>query len=172
MKNKINEFEKHCQLEEMKLRGTYLMMAVDADFILSMIIVGIYRGDPNEIKTFFKKSKDKYKNLHEFDMAEKIDVCKRGLNKYYQKFYTSYKEEIDKLDILRDDRNKFAHQKIDFYPEDLNKIVLSKLVNKLKVERTEYSLKELWQELRKHHEAISKILDVLMQFVNPLPLKS
>lgn len=158
-------------IEEMKLRGTFIRMAVDAEFIISMVILGIYKDNKSEIKTHFFKSKGIGKDLHELDMWEALQVCKRGLNKYHQKFYNQFKDEFDKLDNLRDDRNIFAHQKMDFFYEDRDKVVISRLVNKHKVQQLPASIKELWKWLNDYNRAVYSVLQLLQPFVDfPLPL--
>ncbi|MGN6801426.1 MAG: hypothetical protein ACTHJN_05945, partial [Ginsengibacter sp.] len=112
----------------------------------------------------FKKSGNKAKGLHELDFFEKIEVCKRGLNKYHQSFYEKYRDDLDELNILKEDRDKFAHQKMDFHENNRDKITLSQLVNKLKVEKHDYKISEIENELIEHNKTVSKVLDILLLF--------
>ncbi|MBL7702968.1 MAG: hypothetical protein JNM14_12010 [Ferruginibacter sp.] len=160
-------------MEEMKLRGTFLRMAVDAEYILSMAILGIFKNNKAEIKTFFLKDKKKGigKDLHELDMWEKLEVCKRGLNKYNQHFYNLHKEDLGKLDELREHRNLFAHEKFDFFYEDRDKIQFSDLVNKYKVKQVPTSIKQLWGWLNEYNKTVYQVLHLLQPYVDfPLPL--
>ena len=164
------QFTKWIFETESLLRGTYLRMAVDAEFILCMVIVSIYENNNTEINTHFKKDKTHFKGLHEMSMEEIIILTKIGLNKYRQSFFEEYKDEINKLDILREDRNIFAHSKMDFYEDNLDLVMVSKLVNKLKVKQVFYKISDLKASLLEHHKSITKVLDLLLRFTNPAPL--
>jgi len=164
------EFTKWIYNTEALLRGTFLRMAVDSEFMLCMIIVSIYKDNPLEINTHFKKDKDHYKGLHEMNMEEKIALTKIALNKYHQSFFNQYKEDINKLDFLREDRNMFAHSKMDFYENDRDAVMISKMVNKLKVRQDLYKISFIKDQLLQHHKVITNVLGLLMDFIKPAPL--
>lgn len=165
-------FATWAHLEEIKLRGTYVNMAVDVDFIVAMIIFKIYESNIPEIKTLKLSSGGKNKELQDLTMFEKIDVCKQGLQKYHSHFYTSHLADIESLDKLRDFRNKLAHQKMDIKETNKNVIILSRLAKNSQVESNEYDLKALWAELLKYRQNIMNILNLIQSFIISPPSSS
>ena len=160
-----NEFNKHKLQEERNLRGMHLLMAVDAEFMLTMIIHSIYDNKREELNTLVKKSKTEFKGLHEFDFEEKIEFGWIGLNKYYQSYFNEHKETLNKINLLRDDRNDFAHKKIDFLNrENPDEVTLSEVVNKHKVKQIKVSLQELKTKLLSHFLEVKKVLTILEIF--------
>lgn len=164
------EFTKWVYNTEALLRGTYLRMAVDAQFMLAMIIADIYKHNKDEINTHIKKDKTTFKGLHEFTMEETITVAKLALNKYKQSIFNQYKDEIEDLNILRDERNIYAHSKMDFHEHKRDLVTISTLVNKVKVKQTTYRISDLKVNILEHHKKVSHVLNLLMVSINPAPL--
>lgn len=155
-------------IEEMKLRGTFLQLAVDAEFIICMVIVKIFRERYSELTSIFFKDKKKGigKDLNDMDMSERIEAMKIGLNKYNQPFYNKYKEQIEHLHTLRDERNAFAHQKMTFFEEDRDKVELTKIVARLKAQRNVYSLKKMWIDMNAYNASIRATLAILQSYLD------
>src|SRR5579875_1180132 len=135
--------------EEVRLRGLYLTMTVDLEQTLNMLIAECFKSNEKEIKTFYQDNKGRGKDLSELTMEQKLDVCQKGLAKYFPKEYKQYGHNFICIDQLRKVRNKFAHNKIDDYlsPNDLTKLTVHKLKSNLRVLMTEYNTADLYKEL-------------------------
>jgi len=165
------EFGRYKLKEEINIRGLHVIMAVDAEFMITIVIHCIYDDKRDELNSLIKKTKTEFKGLHEFSFEEKIEVCWTGLNKYYQSFFNEHKEILNKIDLLREDRNDFAHKKIDF-PDKNNpdEILLSEVVNKHKIRAVKDSLSGIRERLYNHYletQRILKILELFPQVIIP-----
>lgn len=158
--------------EEVRLRGLYLTITVDLEQTLIMMIAECFKSDIKEIKTFFKDSKGKGKDLSQLTMEQKLEVCKIGLSKYYPKEYKQHEANFISIDKLRKVRNKFAHDKIDDYlsPNDLTKLTVHKLKNNLKVLSTEYNVSDLYKELFEYKDTMQDTLRLIAKIMGyPIP---
>ena len=162
-----NEFQE--QFAEIKLRGIYLQLAVDAEFIMSMIIAECFKYNKAEITSFHFDKDGKGRDLDDLTMAEKVDVCKKGLNKYYPEFYNQHLTDLEEFDKLRWYRNRFAHYKMDFDATDKSKIWLRKLASNYRVQSEQFELKQLWIDLEEYRKRIMSILVVIQTFIAVQP---
>jgi hypothetical protein len=64
-KSKI-PFDVLLHVEEAKLRGSYLTITVDMDFMLIMLIHECFKSNLQEIKTFYKYPNGQGKDLSEY----------------------------------------------------------------------------------------------------------
>ncbi|HSZ84528.1 MAG TPA: hypothetical protein VK787_00770 [Puia sp.] len=162
-----NHIKNH--VEEIRLRGTYINMAVDVDFILASIIYEIFKQDDlKKIKNVPLLSGRKNKDLDELTLFEKIDVAKYAIETYYKNVYDSKIEDINMLDQLRDYRNQFSHDRIIIAEiEGKKTIAFSKLIANYQTFTTpQYDLKEMWEYLLNYRERIMQILDMLKVLLN------
>ncbi|MFC4231970.1 hypothetical protein ACFOW1_08715 [Parasediminibacterium paludis] len=157
-------------LEEIKLRGNYLSIATDFDWILIILIKECFKQNPEEIKTFYFKNDGKGKELCEMSMFERIEVCRNGLLKYYPKEYIKYEKSLDIIDLVRKIRNKFAHQKIDdmFSTKDRTELTFHDLKKNFKVKSTIYKVADLWTELESFRNTMQSTL-ILISKIMGLP---
>jgi hypothetical protein len=170
-KSKIPE---HVQahVDEIRLRGFYLSITVDLDFTLIMLIHHeCFKSNPKEIKTFYKDKNGKGKDLNEFTMFERLDVCQKGLAKYHSKAYKEHKDNFINIDTLRKVRNKFAHDKIDNYisPNDTTKLTFHKLMKNFKVEMNEYNIADLYKELDEYKNTMQDTLRLISKVMGYPP---
>lgn len=149
--------------EEVRLRGLYLTMTVDLEQTLNMLIAECFKSNKKEIKTFYQDKKGRGKDLHELTMEQKLDVCQKGLAKYFPKEYKQYGHNFISIDKLRKVRNKFAHDKIDDYlsPNDLTKLTVHKLKSNLRVLMTEYNTADLYKELFDYKDTMQDTLRLI-----------
>ena len=154
--------------EEVRLRGLYLTMTVDLEQTLNMLIAECFKSNKKEIKTFYQDNKGSSKDLHELTMEQKLDVCQKGLTKYYPKEYKQYGHNFITIDKLRKVRNKFAHDKIDDYlsPNDLTKLTIHKLKSNLRVSMTEYNTADLYKELFGYKDTMQDTLRLMAKVMN------
>jgi hypothetical protein len=158
--------------EEVRLRGLYLTMTVDLEQTLNMPIAECFKSNKKEIKTFYQDNKGLGKDLRELTMEQKLDVCQRGLAKYFTKEYEQYAHNFISIDKLRRVRNKFAHDKIDDYfsPNDLTKLTIHKLKSNLRVLMTEYNTADLYKELFDYKDTMQdtlRLIGKVMGFPDP-----
>jgi len=159
--------------EEMKLRGLYLSITVDFDFNLIMLIHECFKSNPKEIKTFYQDKNGKGKDLSELTMFERIDVCQKGLKKYYSKAFKEHEHNFISIDKLRQARNKFAHQKIDDFlsPNDKTKLTFHDLKKNFKVKQTEYDIPYLYKELDEYKNTMQDTLRLISKVMGyPEPI--
>jgi len=134
---------------EIKLRGLYLSITVDIDYMLTMLISECFGHNQKEIKKYIKLALKKPKEFHKLTMFERIDVCKLGLEKYHGKAYKEHEHNFVNIDKLRKIRNDFAHNRIDDFisPNDRTRLTINELEANLKVLHTEYEVSKLYEEL-------------------------
>jgi hypothetical protein len=157
----INDFKEWSKLQEISLRGYYITMAVDVEVLLTTIIAECFCYRSDEIKSYIKKKDGTRKDLHEMNLYEQIEVCKHGLKKYWPGFYESHERDFRAFEDLKEARNKFAHEKMDFFEDDRSKVELRKLVSGYKVETTVEQIKDLWSELHKLQTNAFSILRIV-----------
>ncbi len=154
-------------IEEIKLRGTYVNMAVDVDFLLAIIIDSIFNHDDTAIKSVpvSTTKNGNGKHLHKLTLFEKIEVCKYGLKTHHKTIYDSHLNDLNTLDILRSWRNLFAHQKMDFQNDST--VRFTELIANLKACCIDYDVKKLWQDLLEYRATIMNILNGLKAIIIP-----
>jgi hypothetical protein len=150
-------------VNEAKLRGIYLSITVDIDFMLIMLIHECFKPNLSEIETYYFHKNGKGKDLCELTMFERLDVCQQGLDKYHSESYQKHKESFTSADTLRKIRNKFAHDKIDNHisPNDTTKLTFHKLRKNLMVEMKEYSIADLYKELDEYKNTGQELLRLI-----------
>lgn len=153
-------FEVWAHVVEARLRGAYLTMATDFEWMLIFLIKECFDSNREEIKSFYTKKNGKGKDLSELNMVQKIEVCKQGLIKYHNSAYLEYENSFNVIDVIRETRNKFAHHKIDtvFAKQDRTELTLHKLLKNLQVESTTYQVADLWKELDNFQKTMQDIL--------------
>ncbi|MEI2757087.1 MAG: hypothetical protein V9F46_11625 [Chitinophagaceae bacterium] len=154
--------------DEIRLRGFYLSITVDLDFTLVMLIHECFKSNPKEIKTFYKDKKGKGKDVADLTMFERLGVCQKGLAKYHPKAYKQHKGNFVSIDILRQVRNKFAHDKIDNHisPNDTTKLTFHKLRKNFLFEMTEYTIEHLYKELLEYRNTMQDTLRLIAKVMN------
>ena len=101
MDNSNLKFSVLLHTEEVRLRGLYLSTTIDLEQTLIMLIAECFKSDKREIKTFYQDNKGRAKDLSELTMEQKLEVCKKGLLKYYPNEYKQYKHNFISIDNLR-----------------------------------------------------------------------
>ena len=160
-------------VNEARLRGLYLSITVDMDFLLIMLIHECFKPNLNEIETYYTHKNGKGKDLSELTMFERIDVCQQGLDKYHTKSYQEHKSNFISIDTLRQLRNKFAHDKIDNHisPNDTTKLTFHKLKKNFKVEMNEYNIVDLYKELDEYRNTMQDTLRLIAKVMgHPEPV--
>jgi hypothetical protein len=157
------------EFEEIKLRGRYLQMAVDAEMIISMTIAQCFNYDKAQISSFYQDSKGRPKDLDDLNFFEKVEVCKQGLATHYPEFYAAHLADIETLDALRVMRNMFAHQKMDFNNNYPGSVLMSKLASNYRVETHIYSIAQLWADLEVHRASINNFLRIVAALIGYNP---
>lgn len=161
------DFQTWTHLEEIKLRGTYLSMAADADWILAMVLTKCFKGNQAEVEAIYSKP------FHKFTMFEKIEATKLGLQKYHSEFYTDHEQNLLSIDKLRDFRNKLAHGKIDWNAtaNDKTTIYISEM-KRTGIVKNSYDLKETWSDLLTFRSTVEGLLNLILKFLSDHPQSS
>jgi hypothetical protein len=147
-------------VQEIKIRGMYVNMAVDVDHTLGLLIAVIYKYDQDAIKSLVLEKNITGIPLHKLTMFQKIDALKQGLIKYHPEISNTYKSDIELLDKLRGYRNLFAHQKISF--KDIDTINFKRLVSDFRQETSiDFSYGILWKDLIAYSQTVINTLNIL-----------
>ncbi len=160
-------------VDEVKLRGLYLSITVDIDFMLIMLIKECFKPKLSEIETYYTHKNGNGKELCELTMFERLDVCQQGLDKYHSVAYQKHKDSFTSVDTLRKIRNKFAHDKIDNHisPNDTTKLTFHKLRKNLIVEMNEYNIADLYKELDEYKNTGQDMLRLISKVMgHPEPV--
>ena len=160
-------------VSEAKIRGLYLSITADMDFLLVMLITECFKLNPSEIKSYYKDKNGKGKDLSELTMYQRIYICKKGLEKYHKKLYDEHKNSFITIEKLRFFRNKLAHEKIDNHisPTDTTKLTFHKLRKNFKIEKYEYVIEDLFKELDEYKKVTQDTLRIfarIMEYPEPL----
>lgn len=158
---------------EKDLRGKYLSITVDIDYMLIMIISECFKFNRQEIRRNSKICTGKPKDLHELTMFEKIDVCKMGLAEYFPLAYKEHEDNFGNIDSLRKVRNDFAHCRIDDFisPKDRSKLTINDLRKDFKVLQTEYNVSDLYKALEDYYSLAQDIIRLIAKVTGkPAPV--
>src|SRR5690348_1794517 len=90
-------FKNYMWSEEIKVRGLYLMMAVDTDWMLGGIMVTLLTGKlESDLKMLVKRAgiKTKFNKLHKFTLDEKIKLVKEFMKEYAPELWTKHESDL------------------------------------------------------------------------------
>jgi hypothetical protein len=152
--------------DAIKLRGKYLQISADTNFAISIIVAKCFKYNKAEIASFYFDKNGKGKQLDELSLYEKIEVCKKGLLKYYPAFFTQHEDDLKVLNFIRKFRNNFAHDKLDFDGNDRNAIWFSEVSGNFELNLTSYYVSELEDLLNKSYTSILNLLTLMHKIVD------
>lgn len=155
----MTKFEDTTRYREIVLRGTYLSMAADVEWIMMMILSNVFKGHEIDIDDF-----NGDKTLDRFTLSEKIGAVEIGLIRYYTEFYIDHQDDFKQLHLLRKMRNRFGHGKIDLVDGDKENVWISELT-KTGIEKNQYQMSVLITEIEKYHVSIKKFLNLVMSVI-------
>lgn len=155
----MTKFEDTPHYREIVLRGTYLTMAADVEWIMMMILSQVFKGHEADIDDF-----NGDKTLERFTLLEKIGAVEIGLIRYYTKFYIDHQDDFKQLHLLRKMRNRFGHGKIDLVDGDKENVWISEFT-KTGIEKNQYQMSVLITEIKDYHVSIRKFLDIVMNVI-------
>lgn len=151
----MTKFEDTNHYSEIVLRGTYLSMAADVEWILLTIIAQIFRGHETDLDNMYGKP------LYKLTLFDKIGCVQLGFIRYHTKFFIDHKEDFKELQLLRSMRNKFGHGKIEWIAENNNEDLFISETRITGIEKNKYKISELMKELRGYNDSVMKFLDTL-----------
>ena len=158
----LGKFEDTPHYREIILRGVYISMAADTEWILSMILSSLFIGKEQEIEQMIKR---KNKSFHLVNLSEKIRFVKAGLKKYHNSFYIQHTKDFQLLNNLRNIRNKFGHGKIEFLgnKEDLSITEITKTG----IVKKPYKMSALMIDLEEYRKSVLNFLDTIKTLFLP-----
>lgn len=92
--------------KEIELRGRYLSIACDLDYILTELICICFIDKHIYRKTF------KILMLERILMGRKLSILEKALHDYNEEYFNKYKRTFNSIKILVENRNLFAHSTI------------------------------------------------------------
>jgi hypothetical protein len=107
--------------QEMRVRGLYLMVAVDTDWMLGGIMITLLTGKTeSDLKMLLKRAyiKTKFNKLHKFTLDDKIKLVKELMKEYAPDLWVKHEKDLEEVDKLRNYRNDLAHGKINWDEEN------------------------------------------------------
>ncbi len=155
----MEKFEDSTHYKEILLRGHYLTMAVDIDWILLMIIAKCFVGNEQQIFEIYDKE------VHELTLFEKIGTAQIGLLRYHPTFFHQHKEDFKLLNELRGVRNKLGHGKIDWEENSKENLIISE-AKQTGIETSSYKFSELFQSTIAYKDSLMNFLKVIQSFIN------
>lgn len=158
----MENFTETTHYKEIIMRGTYLSMASDIEWIMAMILSQIFKGKENELRNQYGNEIDK------FTMEDKLMFVELGFIRYDMATWNKHKEDFPKLHDLRRMRNLFGHGKIDWIGdsnEDLE--IVSLKIDPLtgKLDRKPYKMSEIMKELMEYRKSVMSFLNSLKEAV-------
>ena len=107
------------QAKEVYLRGLYLSISCDIEYILVDIIAKCIIDEPSQRESF------KVRYFGNNSMGKKIVKAKESLKKYNENYYYEFKDCFKTIDNLLERRNIFSHSKIEGDILEQDKTVLT-----------------------------------------------
>jgi len=104
-------FKRWARKQEYLLRGTYMGVAADLEWIMMSIITKIFKDvDSDKFKAVVKISGiKKYRGRHRLTLDQKVKIATESLRMYEPEFFGQHENDLKKIYKLRDLRNRFAH---------------------------------------------------------------
>lgn len=143
---------------EIELRGFYLSIACDIEYLLADITCACLVNNDDE------KEGVRETLFENVMMSKKINMAINALKRYNKNYYTIHKDCFDKFIELNGLRNKFAHSRITGDPEEKDyTIVIFEYIKDGKTVKRQENFHELYGNLLKYREAVKKMLDFVLQ---------
>ena len=148
---------------ETELRGKYLSIAVDAEWMLIIVIHECLKPNIEDVKNYYKFKNGRKKDINDLTLDEKIELSNILVQQKHPTIYKNHKRIFNTINRLRSYRNKFAHCKIDtvFSKQDNTEITLHTLLKGFKVKSKPYKIKSLKAGLRRYHKRLTETLVLL-----------
>lgn len=152
-----SNFERQVQWVSSILRGAYLDISCDIEFMLVDMTCVCLIKDPND------RERTKLTLMSSVGMRKIISISAMALNKYNCTYYEKYKDCFDKFRQLLAWRNKFAHSRIkgDAAQLNLEYVIFEYIENGKMVQK-----KEEWQPLisilKEYGNVVHKIVKELI----------
>ena len=152
-------FEQRVQFNAINLRGAYLDMACDLEFLLVDIAVVCL------VKNSVERKNVRDVFMEQNLMSKKISMAEFALEKYNATYYEKYKPNFAKFRELNGWRNKFAHSRIKGDPagQDLSFIIFEYIKDGKMVEKL-----EVYQQFYDKLMDYAKYLDEMMTGLIPI----
>lgn len=160
----MNNLSQWAIKKEIILRGACLQLAVDAEWIMVMIIDECFKNDRKEVGTFYQYNNGKSKGIKDLTFEEVIEVCREGIKRYKPELVVNSSAFFDEIDKIRKVRNRYAHHKMDtvFCKQDGTELTFHTMRNnKFKVESNIYNVNYLTNELIEFSESLKKSIEIL-----------
>lgn len=155
-------FKKWAIIQELKIRGAWISISADLEFLLSKIIIYCDSKNPRFIRKFKKTM-----------LKDKILWAQSELKKHHPTKFYELASCFEKIEELKEIRNQMAHCDISFDPNESNKdrifirqFFYDELSQENKLETIEYSLNDLYLEVEKFRNVIKEILNTWIYLVN------
>jgi hypothetical protein len=153
----MTKFEDTTHYREIVLRGTYLTMAADVEWIMMMILSQVFKGHETDVDEL-----NDGKPLNKFTLFEKIGAVQVGLIRYYTQFFIDHQDDFRQLQLLRGMRNKFGHGKVDFVDGNKEDVWISEFTA-TGIEKNKYQMSVLIIEIQEYYKSIRKFLDTIIK---------
>lgn len=159
----INKFEETTHYQEILLRGIHISMTADVEWILTMILSGIFTGKEQELDDIYNKPVSRLK-IH-----EKIGAVQIGLIRYHTHFFMEHKEDFKQLHNLRRIRNLFGHGKIDWVSEENKEDLFITEIKDTGLDKRSYKKSELINNVMEYRESVISFLRTIQALYSITP---
>lgn len=155
-----DSFDYTMNKSEYQMRGMYLKLAAEFDFILTEIICLCFIENSETRESF------KIIMLENTLMGKKISIAKKVLNIYNESYYNSCKVAFDNLNKFTTLRNKLAHSRImyDSNQKDTS-FLLVEYITKGEIVHEKMNILPLMLELQEYYKDLQQLLDVFISLV-------
>ncbi len=158
----LHPFKKYMKDQEMRVRGVYLMMAVDTDWMLGAIIVTIIGTRPmTDFIRLLRQAGIKKKTIpSDLTLDEKTKMVKECMKEIRPDLWIKHEEDLKEVDKLRMFRNLFAHGKIDW--DEVNEDGSQMMISTMEadgIHTTTHNRKALWKNLIDYTNNLKSLLE-------------
>ena len=151
------DFTQKSQFNEAKLRGAYLSMACDIEFMLVDVICICLVKDEADRKAV------KVILLENAMMSKKIALTRKAIKRYNLGYYDGYKGCLNTFEEFNEWRNMFAHSRIKGDPEERDlSFMIFEYIKKGEIVEQREEFDPLYKKLLGYAAAIMKFSELIV----------
>ncbi len=145
------------QAKEVYLRGLYLSISCDIEYMLVDIIAKCIIDEPSQRESF------KVRYFGNNSMGKKIVKAKESLKKYNENYYHEFKDCFKTIDNLLERRNMFSHSKIegDILEQDKTVLTFNYIDKGVRIIDTK-KIDPLFTELLTYRTGIMRLVELVL----------
>lgn len=146
-------FRQRMQIQEFNIRGMYLSVSCDIEFVLISIAAKCLIEDPVE------REKYKLKKMGQISMGSRIGTTEKALKAYNMSYYQQFESCFKCFKELLEYRNVFGHSRITYDPKEKDRTwIVSEYINSGKRVKEKIVIKDKAKKLDDYSKEVVKLM--------------